>query len=168
MLQMRNEQPRDEDSRAEWFQPMALSSGNQVQFPTQRVNAIDAVPGPVPKSAPDKQIQLRFTRNDRCVPSSSIDGGYRKPGSIARRGGTRPKKRSADEIVEEETSQTSATGAKRSKKMISPLIPPVLSRSISMSAEKPPGPSSAHAFEGVFEPASTYVLSQPNQVRSVE
>ncbi|KAJ7115868.1 hypothetical protein C8R44DRAFT_841790 [Mycena epipterygia] len=74
------------------------------------------------------------------------DGGYRKPGSIPKRGGgiarPRPKKRPAEEVEEEETSPSALAkkSAKRAKKTLTPtLSTPSLPSSLPpTSLEQPP------------------------------
>ncbi|KAJ7760470.1 hypothetical protein B0H16DRAFT_574000 [Mycena metata] len=71
-----------------------------------------------------------------------LDGGYRKPGTVPKRGGAgapraKPKKRTADEVEEDDTSPSTLArkSAKRSKKNAppaAPIIPPII-------AEHPPG-----------------------------
>ncbi|KAJ7043519.1 hypothetical protein C8F04DRAFT_991723 [Mycena alexandri] len=71
-----------------------------------------------------------------------IDGGYRKPGTVPKRGGAgapraKPKKRTADEVEEDETSPSTLAkkSAKRPKKNAppaGPILPPII-------AEQPPG-----------------------------
>ncbi|KAJ6591669.1 hypothetical protein DFH09DRAFT_1306385 [Mycena vulgaris] len=73
-----------------------------------------------------------------------MDGGYRKPGSMPKRGagaGPRPKKRSAEEIEEEDASPSALAkkSAKRAKQTSIPTLPtPPLPFLPTVSSEQPP------------------------------